>query len=222
MVVAVSQPSGTGAAAVAGAAAALGEYLARHRRVFVVTGAGCSTESGIPDYRDLDGSWKRPQPVQFAAFRRDPAVRARYWARSLVGWRALDAAAPNESHRALVELERSGRISLLVTQNVDGLHQAAGARRVVDLHGRIDRVTCLSCRVRGPRAAWQGRLAELNAAWTGLTASAAPDGDADLDGLDFSAFAVPPCSACGGIVKPDVVFFGESVPPWRHAQATAA
>jgi NAD-dependent SIR2 family protein deacetylase len=211
-------PGGSDPAAVS----ALRDFLAQHRRVFVLTGAGCSTDSGIPDYRNLDGSWKRRQPVQFASFRRDPEVRARYWARSLIGWRAMDAAAPNRCHRALVEMERAGRISLLVTQNVDGLHQAAGARRVVDLHGRIDRVTCLTCRVRGPRAAWQRRLAELNASWVGLTASVAPDGDADLDGLDFGSFAVPPCAACGGIVKPDVVFFGESVPPWRHAQAAAA
>jgi NAD-dependent SIR2 family protein deacetylase len=200
----------------------LAQFLATSDRLLVLTGAGCSTESGIPDYRRADGSWKRRQPVQFAAFMRDADVRARYWARSLIGWRALDSARPNRCHRALADLERSGRISLLATQNVDGLHQAAGSRRVVDLHGRIDRVACTSCRRGGRRTEWQGRLADLNADWSRLDAPTAPDGDADLDGLDFSRFVVPICPSCGGVVKPDVVFFGESVPPWRHAQATAA
>jgi NAD-dependent SIR2 family protein deacetylase len=201
---------------------ALRAFLDRHRRVFVLTGAGCSTESGIPDYRAADGSWKRRQPVQFAAFVREPAVRARYWARSLIGWRSLDGAVPNPGHHALARLERAGRISLLATQNVDGLHQAAGSRRVIDLHGRIDRVACMSCGAAARRATWQSRLEELNAAWSGLDAPTAPDGDADLDGLDFSQFAVPACPLCGGVVKPAVVFFGENVPRWRHAQATAA
>jgi NAD-dependent SIR2 family protein deacetylase len=200
----------------------LREFLDRHRRVFVLTGAGCSTDSGIPDYRAADGSWKRRQPVQFAAFMREPAVRARYWARSLIGWRSLDAALPNSCHHALARLERAGRISLLATQNVDGLHQAAGSRRVIDLHGRIDRVACMSCGATAARATWQSRLEQLNAAWSGLEAPTAPDGDADLDGLDFSGFAVPSCPRCDGVVKPAVVFFGESVPRWRHAQATAA
>ncbi|HSS68268.1 MAG TPA: NAD-dependent protein deacetylase [Nocardioidaceae bacterium] len=202
--------------------ASLREFLDRHRRVFVLTGAGCSTESGIPDYRNLDGSWKRQQPVQFAAFKRDPEVRARYWARSLIGWRGMGSAAPNACHHALARLEESGKVSLLATQNVDGLHQAAGSRRVIDLHGRIDRVVCLSCRQGGRRDEWQRRLERLNAEWTALDAPSAPDGDADLDGVDFGRFEVPVCPSCQGTVKPDVVFFGESVPPWRHQQATAA
>ena len=115
-----------------------------------------------------------------------------------------------------------GRIGLLVTQNVDGLHQAAGSRRVLDLHGRLDRVVCMRCRRTGSRERWQERLEELNASWRGLAAPIGPDGDSDLDGHDFSRFRVPDCLRCGGIVKPDVVFFGENVPPWRHAQATAA
>jgi NAD-dependent SIR2 family protein deacetylase len=222
-VVVSPQPAPTdGGREPAAAVGALREFLDHHRRLFVLTGAGCSTESGIPDYRGADGSWKRRQPVQFSAFMRDPVVRARYWARSLVGWRSLDDAEPNMCHRALARLERSGGVSLLATQNVDGLHQAAGSRRVIDLHGRIDRVACMSCRQGTRRAAWQQRLEELNAEWSGLEAPTAPDGDADLDGLDFGRFAVPPCPHCGGIVKPDVVFFGESVPPWRHAQAKAA
>ena len=222
MSVAVSQPPSSDGSLRGNDVLALREFLDRHPRVFVLTGAGCSTESGIPDYRSADGSWKRQQPVQFSAFMRDPAVRARYWARSLVGWRSLDSAQPNQCHHALAKLERSGRISLLATQNVDGLHQAAGSRRVIDLHGRIDRVTCMSCRRGGHRAVWQRGLEDLNSEWSGLDAPSAPDGDADLDGLDFGSFEVPGCPRCGGLVKPDVVFFGESVPPWRHAQATAA
>lgn len=200
----------------------LRRFLERHRRVFVLTGAGCSTESGIPDYRDASGAWKRQKPVGFAPFMRDPLVRSRYWARSLIGWRSFGQAAPNAAHHALAALEATGPIGLLVTQNVDGLHQAAGSHRVIDLHGRLDRIACMDCRRTWARAGWQQHLEDLNASWSGLEAPIGPDGDADLDGLDFTAFAVPGCPRCGGIVKPDVVFFGESVPPWRHAQATAA
>lgn len=200
----------------------LREFVDDHPRLFVVTGAGCSTESGIPDYRGADGEWKRKQPIEFSPFMREELTRARYWARSLVGWRNFRSAAPNAAHEALAKLESTGRIGLLVTQNVDGLHQAAGSRRVIDLHGRLDRVVCMSCRKTSSRTGWQDRLEALNASWRGLDAQIAPDGDADLDGFDFSRFLVPGCPSCGGIVKPDVVFFGESVPPWRHAQATAA
>lgn len=200
----------------------LAEFVARHRRLFVLTGAGCSTESGIPDYRGPDGAWKRQQPVQYRPFMQDPTVRSRYWARALIGWRGFVAAEPNRAHAALAALERSGRIRLLVTQNVDGLHQRAGSRQVVDLHGRLDRVICTDCRSGWRRDVWQAELERRNADWCALSAPAAPDGDADLDGIDFSGFAIPACPRCDGIVKPDVVFFGESVPPWRHAQAGAA
>jgi NAD-dependent SIR2 family protein deacetylase len=198
------------------------EFVDRHPRMLALTGAGCSTGSGIPDYRDADGQWKRPKPILYLPFVRDEAVRRRYWARSLIGWRAFGGAAPNAAHWALAALERSGKVGLLVTQNVDGLHQAAGSRRVIDLHGRLDRVVCLGCRRTTPRADWQAVLERLNPAWQSFEAPVAPDGDADLDAADFSDFQVAGCDNCGGIVKPDVVFFGESVPPWRHAQATAA
>lgn len=197
-------------------------FVEDHRRIFVLTGAGCSTESGIPDYRDTNGDWKRQRPVEFQPFMRDPLMRSRYWARSLLGWRSFGTAEPNSAHRSLTSLERAGRIGLLVTQNVDGLHQAAGSRRVIDLHGRLDRVVCTTCAIGWRRSAWQAHLERRNAEWAGLDAPRAPDGDADLEGVDFASFDVPACPRCGGVVKPDVVFFGENVPPWRHSQAKAA
>src|SRR6185312_11327095 len=167
---------------------ALRDFLARHTRLFVLTGAGCSTDSGIPDYRDADGSWKRAQPVQFRAFMDEPATRKRYWARSLVGWRRFGRARPNDAHRALAALEQQGRVGLLVTQNVDRLHQAAGNTHVVDLHGRLDLVRCMGCERRMLRAELQETLLSLNPDWAALDARVAPDGDADLEKLDFASF----------------------------------
>jgi NAD-dependent SIR2 family protein deacetylase len=201
----------------------LREFLGRYARLFVLTGAGVSTDSGIPDYRDADGEWKRPsRPVMFRDFMAEPATRKRYWARGLVGWQHLHRAAPNDAHRALARLERAGRVELLVTQNVDRLHQAAGSEAVVDLHGRADVVRCMSCERRIARADYQAELAALNPAWAELGARAAPDGDADLAGADDECFRVPDCGACGGILKPDVVFFGESVPKERVERAMQA
>jgi NAD-dependent SIR2 family protein deacetylase len=201
----------------------LREFLGRHARLFVLTGAGVSTDSGIPDYRDAEGEWKRPsRPVQFRDFMTDLATRKRYWARGLVGWRHLHHAAPNDAHRALARLERAGRVELLVTQNVDRLHQAAGSEAVVDLHGRADVVRCMSCERRVARADHQAELVDVNPAWAELGARAAPDGDADLAGADYESFRVPDCAACGGILKPDVVFFGESVPKERVERAMQA
>jgi NAD-dependent SIR2 family protein deacetylase len=197
-------------------------FIARHRHLFVLTGAGCSTDSGIPDYRDADGGWKRAQPVTYQAFMGEILTRKRYWARSLVGWRRFGKALPNPTHRALARLEQLGKLELLLTQNVDGLHQRAGNRQVVDLHGRLDTVRCVDCEHRSPRHALQETLLALNPAWARLDAIDAPDGDADLDGHDFSSFVVPPCPHCGGILKPDVVFFGENVPRDRVATAMQA
>ena len=195
--------------------AQLAQFIERHPRLFVLTGAGCSTDSGIPDYRDTEGGWKRPPPVTFQAFMGEEATRRRYWARSLVGWRRFGRAHPNDTHRALAKLEQDGKIGILITQNVDRLHQAAGSQNVVDLHGRLDLVRCMQCETRSSRGDFQHALERDNPAWLHLDATDAPDGDADLDGLDFSGFYVPPCPHCQGILKPDVVFFGENVPRER-------
>lgn len=202
--------------------AALQRFVAQHRRLFVLTGAGCSTDSGIPDYRDAGGGWKRTQPVTYQAFMGDELTRKRYWARSLVGWRRFGRALPNATHHALAQLEQRDKLELLLTQNVDGLHQRAGSRNVVDMHGRLDSVRCMGCEQRSPRHALQQALLARNPEWAALDASDAPDGDADLDGHDFSGFDVPACPHCGGILKPDVVFFGENVPRDRVATAMQA
>jgi NAD-dependent SIR2 family protein deacetylase len=194
---------------------ALSDFVATHRRLFVLTGAGCSTASGIPDYRDAAGGWKRPPPVTYQDFTGDPATRQRYWARSLVGWRYFGKARPNPAHHALARLEHQGKVTLLLTQNVDRLHQAASSENVVDLHGRLDLVRCLVCEERLSRADFQDELLRLNPEWADLDATDAPDGDADLEGQDFSRFQVPPCPYCAGLLKPDVVFFGENVPRGR-------
>ena len=190
----------------------LQDFIERRQRLFILTGAGCSTPSGIPDYRDADGQWKRAQPVTYQAFMGEEKTRGRYWARSLIGWRLVRQAEPNDAHRALAALEAMGRTELLLTQNVDRLHQAAGSARVIDLHGRIDLVRCMDCERRSPRVELQEELSALNPDWSHLDATEAPDGDADLEGDDFSSFVIPPCRRCGGVLKPDVVFFGENVP----------
>jgi NAD-dependent SIR2 family protein deacetylase len=198
---------------------ALEDFVDRYGRLFVLTGAGCSTNSGIPDYRDNNGNWKRTQPVTHEAFMGDEATRQRYWARSLIGWRRFGRALPNDTHHALARLEADGRCELLVTQNVDRLHQRAGHRHVIDLHGRLDQVRCTGCGVNEQREVFQRELESLNANWLTIDAADAPDGDADLEAADFSTFMVPPCRTCGGVMKPDVVFFGANVA--RDVVATA-
>ncbi|MDV6318181.1 NAD-dependent protein deacetylase [Chromohalobacter sp. HP20-39] len=191
-------------------------FLSRHSRLFVLTGAGMSTDSGIPDYRDEQGAWKRSPPMTHQTFMHSDIARRRYWARSLVGFQALSEARPGRGHYALAALERAGRIEQLVTQNVDGLHQRAGSRRVIDLHGQADVVRCMRCGATRMRHALHAALARLNPHWTGLEASVGPDGDADLGQNDFSDFSLLSCARCGdGIFKPDVVFFGDSVPRAR-------
>lgn len=193
-------------------------FVRSHPRLLVLTGAGVSTDSGIPDYRDQNGAWKRRQPVQHQEFMTRPEIRQRYWGRSLIGWPMMRNARPNPSHWHLAELERRGHTAALVTQNVDGLHQRAGSEQVVDLHGRADQVICMSCEYRCDRHQVHERSGELNPHYTGYTASTAPDGDADLE-VDFSQFQVADCPRCQGILKPDVVFFGDNVPRTRVAGA---
>jgi len=200
----------------------LRDFVTRYPRLFVLTGAGVSTDSGIPDYRDRDGQWKRPPPMNFQRFMGAEIDRARYWARSMIGWRRFGAVSPNASHRALAAMETRGQVELLVTQNVDGLHESAGSRHVVDLHGRLDRVVCMQCHSLFDRHDFQGWLEVANPDWVHLDAVQAPDGDADLERDDFADFNVPPCPVCGGILKPDVVFFGENVPRDRVERALAA
>ncbi|MCZ4315462.1 NAD-dependent protein deacetylase [Comamonadaceae bacterium G21597-S1] len=200
----------------------LAEFVRRHPRLLVLTGAGCSTGAGIPDYRDTNGAWKRSEPMRFQLFVADALARKRYWARSMVGWRTMARARPAMAHHALARLEAAGHVELLVTQNVDGLHAAAGSGQVVDLHGRIDTVCCLQCGVRSPRRLLQGELLRRNPGWAALPALAAPDGDADLLAHDFADFDVPACTVCGGMLKPDVVFFGENVPRDRVASVRTA
>jgi NAD-dependent SIR2 family protein deacetylase len=187
----------------------------------VLTGAGLSTSCGIPDYRDREGRWKRPQPIDHQAFLRSAEMRRRYWRRSFHGWPVIGQARPGAGHGALAQLEQGGRIDLVVTQNVDGLHQRAGSRAVLELHGGLACVVCLDCRGMHPRAAVQDWIAAANPGIAPGPAVAAPDGDADLLD-DFSGFAVPACPACGGTLKPDVVFFGDSVPRERVRAVTEA
>ena len=202
--------------------AALADFLQRHPRLFVLTGAGVSTGSGIPGYRDKEGRWQRKQPVTHQDFLGSETVRKRYWARSMLGFRVMAQAKPNAAHAALARLEQCGRIGQLVTQNVDGLHQRAGSTRVTELHGSIRQVVCMDCGALESRAGVQLRLEAANPSFVGFAASIAPDGDADLDAADFDAFTLPACVGCGGLIKPDVVFYGASVPRDRADGAMAA
>jgi len=193
--------------------------------VAVLSGAGLSTESGIPDYRGPTGAARRFAPMTYQTFTRDPAARRRYWARSHVGWRTIGRARPNAGHLAVAALQRAGLVTGIVTQNVDGLHQAAGARDVTELHGSIDRVVCLGCGQTTPRASLDARLHAANPDFTARAYAINPDGDADLDDAVVAAFRPVDCARCGdGLLKPDVVFFGETVPAERvaHCFATVA
>lgn len=181
-----------------------------------------STDSGIPGYRDDRGEWQRSPPITAQEFLRSPAARQRYWARSMIGWPPVARARPNPAHHALARLEAGGRLVELVTQNVDGLHQAAGSERVIELHGGLARVVCLDCGTVVERTAVQSRLEADNAGFASGARAPAPDGDADAAFADLPAFVVPACALCGGVLKPDVVFFGENVPRARVDAAFAA
>ena len=187
-------------------------FLARHERVLVLTGAGISTGSGIPDYRDKEGARRGPTPVQGPDFRKFDATRRRYWARSMVGYPTLARAVPNAGHIALADLQAKGAIGALMTQNVDGLHQRAGSTGVLELHGNIHGVVCLDCHAHFSRAFVQQLLEEANPGLLGASARPLPDGDAQIEPGALAGFHPPFCIHCGGTLKPDVVFFGDGVP----------
>jgi NAD-dependent SIR2 family protein deacetylase len=202
-------------------AGTLADFIARYPRALVLTGAGLSTASGIPDYRDRDGVRRGRLPIQGPEFRKSVAVQRRYWARSMVGWPTLAKAIPNPGHRAIARLEAHGKIGFVLTQNVDGLHQQAGSHAVLELHGNIHSVVCLECRAQFPRAFVQAQLVEANPRMVGAMAAPAPDGDAHIEPEDLGEFALPRCVHCGGALMPDVVFFGDGIPAARTACALA-
>ena len=201
--------------------AQLAHFLVRHPKTLVLTGAGLSTASGIPDYRDRDGVRRGRLPIQGPEFRRSPAVQRRYWARSMIGWPVLAQARPNPGHEALAMLEGAGRLGALLTQNVDGLHQRAGSHAVLELHGNIHAVACLACGARVPRAFVQAQLIDANPQVALAAAQPLPDGDAQVEPEFLDDFQLPACSHCGGALMPDVVFFGDNVPAARTACALA-
>lgn len=190
--------------------------------VVVLSGAGISTESGIPDYRGPTGAaMRRHAPMTHQSFVRDADARRRYWARSHVGWRIMRTAQPNTGHRAVADLEGAGLVTGVITQNVDGLHQAAGSEQVVDLHGRLDRVICLGCGAQSTRDDVDRRLSEVNTEWRTTVLAHNPDGDVDIPDSDLDRFTVVGCHDCEGPLKPDVVYFGDSVPRDRVEESYA-
>jgi NAD-dependent SIR2 family protein deacetylase len=183
----------------------------------VLTGAGLSTQSGIPAYRDTDGQWQRRNPILFHEFMTSEVMRRRYWARSYFGWPEIAKALPNPAHRALARLEERGALSGLVTQNVDGLHARAGSKALIELHGSLAKVSCMDCGASFDRDKIQDALLALNPDWSPKVLGFNPDGDAELDAKAYPGFRIADCSSCGGRLKPDVVFFGEPVPTERAA-----
>ncbi|WP_394777945.1 NAD-dependent protein deacetylase [Undibacterium sp.] len=200
----------------------LATFLDGHSRVLVLTGAGMSTASGIPDYRDKDGVRRGKAPIQGPDFRAKEAVRRRYWARSMLGWPTLAKTLPNAGHRAIAALQAEGKISSVLTQNVDGLHQQAGSSNVIELHGNIHQVVCLHCRAPYLRSEIQAMLEQANPALAGAAATALPDGDAQFEPEEMEEFHIPACRLCGGMLQPDVVFFGDGVPRERTEAAERA
>ncbi|MFG1741646.1 NAD-dependent protein deacetylase [Micromonospora chalcea] len=190
--------------------------------VVVLSGAGLSTESGIPDYRGPSGAARRHTPMTYQVFTGDPLARRRYWARSHLGWQTIARAAPNDGHRAVARLQDAGLLGGIITQNVDGLHTAAGATGVIELHGRLDEVTCLDCGNATGREELHRRLSEANPGFDAQVAHVNPDGDVDLPDEAVTGFRIVDCGVCGtGMLKPDVVFFGETVPARRVADCFA-
>lgn len=200
---------------------ALAQFLARYPKALVLTGAGLSTASGIPDYRDRDGVRRGKMPIQGPEFRKSEAVQRRYWARSMVGWPVLAQAAPNAGHRTLAALQAAGCVQSVLTQNVDGLHQQAGSADVLELHGNIHAVVCRDCHASFSRAFVQALLTDANPRLAGAGAAPLPDGDAELEPGALADFHLPFCVHCRGALMPDVVFFGDGIPAARTARALA-
>jgi NAD-dependent SIR2 family protein deacetylase len=201
---------------------ALRDFARAYPRLFVLSGAGVSTDSGIPGYRDARGRWLRAPPVLLHDYLGSEVVRQRYWARSMRGWPRVASAAPNPAHRALARLEAAGHVRQLATQNVDGLHRRAGSVALIELHGNVDRVRCLDCGAEHARSAVQRLLEQANPQALPATALAGADGDAEVELPCGEPFRVPVCPHCAGVLKPDVVFFGEGVPRARTAAALQA
>ena len=189
--------------------------------VVVLSGAGLSTESGIPDYRGPSGAARPSTPMTYQSFTRDPVARRRYWARSHVGWRTIGDARPNDGHRVVARLQELGLLGGIITQNVDGLHQAGGAHDVVELHGNLARIRCLDCGDLTARTELERRLTDANPGFGAVASAINPDGDVELDDADLDGFRVVDCLRCGGMLKPDVVYFGETVPPERVSRSFA-
>ena len=193
------------------------QHLTYSRPWLVLTGAGISAASGVPTYRDDQGIWQRKPPVTHQEFMTSHKARQRFWLRNMVGWKFISQAQPNSAHNSLVALERAEAVSGIITQNVDGLHQRAGSCGTIDLHGRVDTIVCMHCGAKIARSALQPWMEAHNPSPAAYSASAAPDGDADIDTLDYSSMQVPSCEICGGVLKPDAVFFGDIIPKPRLA-----
>ena len=203
-------------------AAQLAAFIDEHPRLTVLTGAGISADSGIPTYRDASGRWLPAAPIQHQEFISDGHKRQRYWSRSLLGWPSIRDASPNAAHLALTQLEHMGAIELLITQNVDRLHQRAGSTNVVDLHGRLDRVICLTCKATILREQVQRELEVLNPGMSQISSQSRPDGDADIAAALIAQVRIPACALCEGVLMPDVVFFGGTVPKARVQRCMSA
>ena len=197
-------------------------FLEQVDSLVVLSGAGISTGSGIPDYRDRNGDWKHSQPIQYGEFMASEQARRRYWARSFIGWQRFSAARPNRAHHALARLEDAGKVDTVITQNVDRLHSAAGNRNVIDLHGDLSKVRCMNCEAITERTDFQAALEDANSGWTAEAKHFRADGDAELIDNAETNFRVPGCNTCDGVQKPDVVMFGENVPRERVEHAMSA
>ncbi len=195
----------------------LSDLIRNNQPVIVLTGAGISTQSGIPAYRDKTGSWVQPKPVQAQEFRNKKSVRQRYWQRSMAGWPVFNKAEPNSAHLALADLEKAGIVSAIITQNVDGLHQRAGSKHVIDLHGNLAEVVCMTCEEQSTRNDLQRRLESDNNDFLDNEFQILADGDAAITNTTVTEneFNIANCLNCGGTLKPNVVFFGENVPVSR-------